>query len=107
MKKGYFNGISYGIGVRVKDSDLGKAGTDMQRAQEGPIEEVVVYGSVNIEGDAGYMKTAVMLTECALSLALNADKLPTPAIGLGTTVVDRLNDKSNGSSGITFKVFNA
>ncbi|HEY9311535.1 saccharopine dehydrogenase NADP-binding domain-containing protein [Williamsia sp.] len=48
------------------------------------------------KGDPGYKATAVMLSECALSLALDRDKLParsgilTPAAAIGDVLIDRL-----------------
>jgi len=48
------------------------------------------------KGDPGYKATAVMLSECALSLALNRDELPprsgilTPAAAIGDVLIERL-----------------
>ena len=58
--------------------------------------------SVTIAGDSdpGYSATAKMLTESALSMLLDRDKIPksygvlTPASGIGLTLIDRLNDKN-------------
>ena len=63
--------------------------------------------SVIIEGDSdpGYSATAKMLTESALSILLNKDKIPktfgvlTPASALGLVLIDRLKNK-----GISFKL---
>lgn len=53
--------------------------------------------TVSAQGDPGYKATAVMLSEAALALALDQDKLPeraggilTPATALGTAYADRL-----------------
>ncbi|MEP9390838.1 saccharopine dehydrogenase NADP-binding domain-containing protein [Gordonia sp. VNQ95] len=52
--------------------------------------------TIRAKGDPGYKATAVMLGECALTLALNRDKLPkltgvlTPAAAMGDALVDRL-----------------
>ncbi|MGV9712230.1 saccharopine dehydrogenase family protein [Gordonia sp. NPDC003424] len=51
---------------------------------------------MRMQGDPGYKATATMLGECALSLALERDKLPqltgvlTPAAAMGDVLVDRL-----------------
>ena len=57
--------------------------------------------SVTVKGDSdpGYSATAKMLTESALSILLDRDKIPnsygvlTPASGIGLALIDRLNDK--------------
>ncbi len=60
---------------------------------------------VAAEGDPGYKATAVMLGESALSLALDAERLPpragvlTPASAIGESLVDRLR-----AAGQTFEV---
>ena len=53
--------------------------------------------TVSAQGDPGYKATTVMLSEAALALALDQDKLPeraggilTPATALGTAYADRL-----------------
>ena len=63
--------------------------------------------SVTVAGDSdpGYSATAKMLTETAISMILNEDKIPkaygvlTPASGIGLVLIDRLKDK-----GISFTV---
>ena len=61
--------------------------------------------TVNGDSDPGYSATAKMLTETAISMILNEDKLPkaygvlTPASGIGLVLIDRLKDK-----GISFTV---
>jgi short subunit dehydrogenase-like uncharacterized protein len=60
---------------------------------------------VAAQGDPGYKATAVMFGESALSLALDADRLPTrtgvltPATALGKTLVERLR-----AAGQTYEV---
>ena len=57
--------------------------------------------SVTVKGDSdpGYSATAKMLSEAALSILLDEDKIPksygvlTPASGIGLTLNDRLKDK--------------
>ena len=71
----------------------------------GHIDELKI-SSVIIEGDSdpGYSATAKMLTESALSILLNKDKIPnlfgvlTPASALDLVLIDRLKNK-----GISFK----
>lgn len=71
----------------------------------GHIDELKI-SSVFIEGDSdpGYSATAKMLTESALSILLNKDKIPnlfgvlTPASALDLVLIDRLKNK-----GISFK----
>ncbi|PXW35262.1 UNVERIFIED_CONTAM: short subunit dehydrogenase-like uncharacterized protein [Williamsia faeni] len=52
---------------------------------------------ISAKGDPGYKATAVMLSECALSLALNRDELPplsgilTPAAAIGDVLIKRLS----------------
>jgi short subunit dehydrogenase-like uncharacterized protein len=52
--------------------------------------------TVSAKGDPGYAATSVMLSEAALSLALDTERLPaaagvlTPATGIGTVLTDRL-----------------
>ena len=61
--------------------------------------------SIKIIGnsDPGYSATAKMITESAISILLDSDKIPdnygvlTPASGIGLVIIDRLKDK-----GITF-----
>ena len=63
--------------------------------------------SVTVAGDSdpGYSATAKMLSEAAISILLDEDKIPksygvlTPASGIGLTLIDRLKDKD-----ISFKV---
>ena len=61
--------------------------------------------TVNGDSDPGYSATAKMLTETAISMILNEDKLPkaygvlTPASGIGLVLINRLKDK-----GISFTV---
>lgn len=61
--------------------------------------------TINGDSDPGYSATAKMLTETAISMILNEDKLPkaygvlTPASGIGLVLIDRLKDK-----GISFTV---
>ena len=63
--------------------------------------------SVTVSGgsDPGYSATAKMLSEAAISILLNEDKIPksygvlTPASGIGLTLIDRLKEKN-----ISFKV---
>lgn len=60
------------------------------------------------QGDPGYAATSVMLGECALSLALDGDRLPdragslTPAAAFGEVLVDRLR-----AAGHTYEVTQA
>ena len=55
--------------------------------------------TVTGEGDPGYSATAKMITESALSILLNQDRIPkvsgvlTPAAGIGVVLAERLNDK--------------
>lgn len=55
-----------------------------------------VQGLVAAQGDPGYLATSMMISECALALALQEDQLPpaagvlTPASGLGHVAIDRL-----------------
>ena len=55
--------------------------------------------TVTGEGDPGYSATAKMITESALSILLDQDKIPkvsgvlTPAAGIGVVLAERLNDK--------------
>ena len=55
--------------------------------------------TVTGEGDPGYSATARMITESALSILLNQDRIPkvsgvlTPAAGIGVVLAERLNDK--------------
>jgi saccharopine dehydrogenase (NAD+, L-glutamate forming) len=61
--------------------------------------------TVNGDRDPGYSGTAIMLTESALSIILNNEKMPnkfgvlTPASAIGKTLIKRLKTK-----GIVFKV---
>lgn len=63
--------------------------------------------SVSVSGDSdpGYSATAKMLTEAAISMLLNEEKIPkaygvlTPASGIGQVLIDRLK-----KTGISFKV---
>ena len=54
--------------------------------------------TVTGEGDPGYSATAKMITESALSILLNQDRIPkvsgilTPAAGIGVVLAERLND---------------
>ena len=67
----------------------------------------VAKNSVTIIGktDPGYSATAKMLTESAISILLNEDKIPkaygvlTPASGIGLILIDRLQDR-----GISFTI---
>ena len=65
------------------------------------ISQVTVYGN----SDPGYSATAKMITESALSILLNEDKINksygvlTPASAIGPTVINRLKTK-----GITFTI---
>ena len=67
----------------------------------GQKNSVTVYG----DSDPGYSATAKMLTESAISILLNQNKIPkkygvlTPASGIGLTLIQRLKKK-----GIEFKV---
>ncbi|TNE50795.1 MAG: saccharopine dehydrogenase [Deltaproteobacteria bacterium] len=62
-----------------------------------------VYGLVRGEKDPGYGATAIMLSESAICLAQDQDKLPeefgvvTPSISMGQTLLERLR-----SAGMTF-----
>jgi len=53
-------------------------------------------GLVAAQGDPGYLATAMMISECALALSLDTERLPdragvlTPATGLGEVAIDRL-----------------
>ena len=55
--------------------------------------------TVTGEGDPGYSATAKMITESALSILLDQDRIPkvsgvlTPAAGIGVVLAERLNDK--------------
>ena len=55
--------------------------------------------TVTGEGDPGYSATAKMITESALSILLDEDRIPkvsgvlTPAAGIGVVLAERLNDK--------------
>ena len=55
--------------------------------------------TVTGEGDPGYSATARMITESALSILLDQDRIPkvsgvlTPAAGIGVVLAERLNDK--------------
>ena len=55
--------------------------------------------TVTGEGDPGYSATAKMITESALSILLNQDRIPkvsgvlTPAAGIAVVLAERLNDK--------------
>ena len=55
--------------------------------------------TVTGEGDPGYSATARMITESALSILLDLDRIPkvsgvlTPAAGIGVVLAERLNDK--------------
>lgn len=55
-----------------------------------------VQGLVAAQGDPGYLATSMMISECALALALQEEQLPdaagvlTPASGLGHVAIDRL-----------------
>ena len=55
--------------------------------------------TVTGEGDPGYSATSKMITESALSILLNQDRIPkvsgvlTPAAGIGVVLAERLNDK--------------
>ena len=55
--------------------------------------------TVTGQGDPGYSATAKMITESALSILLNQDRIPkvsgvlTPAAGIGVVLAERLNDK--------------
>lgn len=75
-------------------------------------EEVTVCGSVSINGDAGYRKTATMLSEAALSLALDFERCPsnansfgvvTPATGMGKRLLERFDECK--AEGIVFKCY--
>lgn len=83
MKNGYFK-------MRIKG-----------KTSKNEISQVTVYGN----SDPGYSATAKMITESALALILNKDKVPesfgvlTPASAIGPTVIDRLKTK-----GITFTI---
>lgn len=83
MKNGYFK-------MRIKGYTSNK-----------DISQVTVYGN----SDPGYSATAKMITESALSILLNGDKINksygvlTPASAIGPTVINRLKTK-----GITFTI---
>lgn len=83
MEKGYFK-------MRIKGYTSNK-----------DISQVTVYGN----SDPGYSATAKMITESALSILLNGDKINksygvlTPASAIGPTVINRLKTK-----GITFTI---
>ena len=55
--------------------------------------------TVTGKGDPGYSATAKMITESALSILLDEDRIPkvsgvlTPAAGIGVVLAERLNDK--------------
>ena len=55
--------------------------------------------TVTGEGDPGYSATAKMITESALSILLDQDRIPkvsgvlTPAAGIGVVLAERLNEK--------------
>lgn len=55
--------------------------------------------TVTGKGDPGYLATAKMITESALSILLDQDRIPkvsgvlTPAAGIGVVLAERLNDK--------------
>ena len=90
MKSMGFHAVLWGKGFRENAPDS---------------EEVIVYGSIDINGCPGYLKTAVMLSECAVSLVEDVQILPTsdssygvvtPAVGIGKRLLERFNSRDTG-----------